>query len=225
MGLAASTSARAAELKSQSLPPEGGSATRYWLGVPDGAAPDGGWPLVLFLHGAGERGENLDQVKVHGPPKQAVAARAFPFILVAPQCPEGRWWDSEELIRLLDHLEKTQSVDADRIYVTGLSMGGFGSWNLAVAQPRRFAALAPICGGGDPSKASAIAHIPAWVFHGERDPVVPADRSREMVEALKAAGGSPKYTEYPDVQHNAWDPAYADPAFYEWLLQQRRPKG
>ena len=147
------------------------------------------WPLLLFLHGSGERGENLDRVKVHGPPKLIAAGKEFPFIVVSPQCPSrSRGWQPHELSALLDDIVEKYKVDKDRIYITGLSMGGFGTWSLAGFSPDRFAALVPICGGGDPNTARRLARMAVWVFHGGKDPTVPLKRSEEMVEALKGGG-------------------------------------
>lgn len=182
------------------------------------------YPLVLFLHGAGERGDNLDKVGIHGPPQQAREGRDFPFILVAPQCPEDEWWNTDTLIALLDEVEKRYRVDPDRIYVTGLSMGGYATWGLAVQQPHRFAAVLPICGGGSPSKAEVIKHLPVWVFHGDADEVVHIDESRKMVDALEAAGGNVKFTVYPGVGHDSWTRTYNNPDVYEWLLSHRRTR-
>jgi predicted peptidase len=185
------------------------------------------WPLLLFLHGAGERGADIAKVKVHGPPKLiANESRSFPCIVVSPQCPEDGFWSSElqldALDGLLDQLVSRYRVDKDRIYVTGLSMGGFGTWALAFRYPDRFAALAPICGRGEPKKAERIKHVPAWVFHGAKDKAVPVKDSEQMVEALKKAGGEPKLTVYPNAEHDSWTETYNNPAFYEWLFQQRR---
>lgn len=202
-------------------------AMKYLLYIPEEyGKKKGPWPLVLFLHGAGERGDNLDLVKVHGPPKLAAASKAFPFILVSPQCPKESWWpkEAETLKALLDDIESKYEVDKDREYVTGLSMGGFGTWSLAVAQPKRFAALAPICGRGDPKAVEAIKDVPTWVFHGAKDNTVPLKASEEMVEALKAAGAKPKFTVYPEAGHDSWTATYDNPEFYEWMLAQRRKK-
>ena len=180
------------------------------------------WPLLLFLHGVGERGDNLDRVKFHGPPKLIAAGKEFPFIVVSPQCPGDRWWKPEDLSALLDEIVGKYKVDKDRIYVTGLSMGGFGTWSLAAFSPDRFAALVPICGGGDPNTAARLAHVPIWVFHGAKDPVVPVKRSEEMVAALKKANGNVKFTVYPEAGHDSWTEAYNNPELYDWLLQQKR---
>ena len=181
------------------------------------------WPLVLFLHGAGESGSDLEKVKVHGPPKLVDAKGPFPFILVSPQSP-GRGWNSDVLNALLDTLIKQYRVDKDRVYLTGLSMGGYGTWALAAAHPEKFAAIAPICGGGNTSDAKKLAQLPIWVFHGAKDTTVPIKRSEEMVEAIKAAGGNPKFTVYPEAGHDSWTATYDDPEFYRWLLAQKRTR-
>ncbi len=181
------------------------------------------WPLVLFLHGAGESGSDLEKVKVHGPPKLVETKGPFPFILVSPQSP-GRGWNPDVLNALLDTLLKQYRADKDRVYLTGLSMGGYGTWALAAAHPERFAAIAPICGGGNPADAKKLAQLPTWVFHGAKDPTVPLKRSEEMVEALKAAGGNPKFTVYPDAGHDSWTATYENPEFYTWLLAQKRTR-
>jgi poly(3-hydroxybutyrate) depolymerase len=194
----------------------------YLLSLPaDYEKSDKPWPLVLFLHGAGESGHELSKVKAHGPPKLVERKGPFPFILVSPQCP-GRGWSPEVLNALLDSLVKEYRVDKDRVYLTGLSMGGFGTWSLAAAHPEKFAAIAPICGGGNPADAPKLAKLPIWVFHGGKDPVVPLRRSEEMVEALKVAGGAPKFTVYPDAGHDSWTATYDNPEFYQWLLAQKR---
>ncbi len=142
---------------------------KYLLQLPNDYDQQESLPVLLFLHGAGERGDNLDLVKKHGPPKLIEAGQEFPFIVVSPQCPEGRWWEPFELAALLDEIVEKYKVDQDRIYVTGLSMGGFGTWSLAAYQPKRFAAIVPICGGGEPFTTRLFAKVPAWVFHGAKD--------------------------------------------------------
>lgn len=208
--------------------PVGPGRTRpcsYLLYLPKGYAESKeGWPLVLFLHGAGERGDRLELVKKHGPPMLAEKGKALPFILVSPQCPRDGWWPKETamLADLLDEVVARHRVDVDRVYVTGLSMGGMGTWALAAAQPRRFAAIAPICGGGDPATAERISHLPVWAFHGARDRVVPLKATQDMVDALKRAGAEPKLTVYPNAGHNSWTAAYDDKQLYEWLASQKR---
>ena len=195
---------------------------KYLIYLPKDYDKKESWPLMLFLHGAGERGDNLEAVKVHGPPKLIEAGKEFPFIVISPQCPKDKWWDPDELKALLDEIVKKYKVDKDRIYVTGLSMGGYGTWALAAEQPMRFAAIVPICGGGDPEKAKLIADVPIWVFHGKKDSVVPFSNSEKMVEALKKRGGDPKFTAYPDADHDSWTESYNNPELYEWLLKQKR---
>lgn len=182
------------------------------------------WPLVIFLHGSGERGTDLNKVKLLGPPRMAADGKQFPFILVSPQCPENSWWteQTDMLSALVDQVEAKYKVDKGRIYVTGLSMGGFGTWAMAAKEPKRFAAIAPICGIGDPKDAPLIKDIPMWVFHGAKDKVVDPAKDKEMVDAVIAAGGNPKFTLYPDVGHDSWNAAYSSEEFWKWLLEQKR---
>jgi len=185
------------------------------------------WPLILFLHGAGERGNDLSKVEIHGPPKLiAKEKKEFPFVIVSPQCPEDDSWSSERQIdvlnALLDDVVSRYRIDKNRIYVTGLSMGGSGTWCLATSYPDRFAAIAPICGGGNPEDAASIAHLPVWVFHGAKDDVVPPKKSEEMVTALKKAGCKVKFTIYPDAGHDSWSVSYNNPDLYAWFLRQRK---
>ena len=187
------------------------------------------WPLLLFLHGAGERGDDLERVKLHGPTKRiATEKKHFPFVIVSPQCPETAWWTGEvqliALDALLNGVVSRYRIDRDRIYVTGLSMGGYGTWALACAQPNRFAAIAPICGQGDPSKAATISHLPAWVFHGAKDTVVPFEHSEAMVQALQDAGADVKFTVYPEAGHDSWTETYNNPELYDWFLKHKRSK-
>ncbi|MGE0605628.1 MAG: PHB depolymerase family esterase [Pirellulales bacterium] len=194
----------------------------YLLYLPKDYDAQDSWPLLLFLHGSGERGDNLDLVKVHGPPKLIAAGKQFPFIVVSPQCPAGRAWEPIELVALLDDIASRHNVDQDRIYVTGLSMGGYGSWRLASYAPDRLAAIAPICGGGETFWARSFAHLPVWAFHGAKDTGVPPERSQSMVAALEKLGGHPKLTLYPEAGHDSWTQTYDNPEFYEWLLKQKR---
>jgi len=189
------------------------------------------WPLILFLHGLGERGLRIEMVKTHGPPKVAATRPDFPFIVVSPQCPEGQWWRTEWLAALLDEVCGKFPVDASRIYLTGLSMGGFGAWNLAVAYPERFAAVAPICGGGDPyppygydeRRAQALKVLPIWTFHGALDTVVKMEETDRMVRILRHFGCSIEFTVYPGAGHDCWTQTYENPKLYEWFLSQRKP--
>ncbi|MEI8374077.1 MAG: prolyl oligopeptidase family serine peptidase [Planctomycetota bacterium] len=195
---------------------------KYLIYLPKDYDQKESWPVMLFLHGAGERGDNLDIVKKHGPPKLIDGGKQFPLIVVSPQCPNGQNWEPFKLSLLIDEITEKYKVDQDRIYVTGLSMGGYGTWALAAHSPNRFAAIVPICGGGDPSRAKKIAHIPTWVFHGGKDTVVPFANSQKMVDTLEKNGGNVKFTIYPEAGHDSWTEAYDTPELYEWLLHQKR---
>lgn len=184
------------------------------------------WPLILFLHGRGERGNNLQKVKLLGIPKIIEENDDFPFIVVSPQCPNDSYWTlkTEELMKLLEQITANYRVDTDRIYLTGLSMGGFGAWSLASEYPDAFAAVVPICGGGDRGaqvRAHLMKHTPVWAFHGAKDEVTSPDESRKMVEILEQCGGNVKFTLYPEADHDSWTKTYNDPELYEWLLEQR----
>ncbi len=196
----------------------------YLLYLPPDYDRKNKWPLLLFLHGAGERGEKLSLVKRHGPPKLIAQGKDFPFVVVSPQCPKGRWWEPFELTVLLDHIVANYKIDEERMYVTGLSMGGFGTWALAAYTPDRFAALVPICGGGEPLWAARLKHLPVWVFHGAKDRVVPPSRSEQMVKALQAVGAAVRFTLYPDAGHDAWSETYNNSELYQWLLRQKRKR-
>jgi predicted peptidase len=189
------------------------------------------WPLILFLHGAGERGTNLSKVAMHGPPKLVKQAKDFPFIIISPHCPANQRWDNDVLLALLDEVEAKYHVDKSRVYLTGLSMGGYGTWSLGLTHPERFAAITPICGGGDlivllladPKRASAIKSLGVWAFHGGKDPVVPPSESERMVDGLRKAGCKDvALTVYPDAQHDAWTETYNNPRLYDWFLAHRR---
>lgn len=201
---------------------------RYLLYLPKdyGKEPLKKYPLILFLHGAGERGDDLELVKRHGIPKVVEKMENFPFIVVSPQCPSDSWWtvELEALKALLDEVTYRYEVDPDRIYLTGLSMGGFGTWAMAIKYPDLFAAIAPICGGGDPNKVCAIKHVPVWVSHGAKDNVVPLEQSEKMVKALQQCGGNVKFTVYPDAEHDSWTVTYDNPELYDWLLKQSKTK-
>ena len=201
---------------------------KYWLYLPEDyeSKADARWPLMLFLHGAGERGPDLEKVKIHGPPKLVAQGKQFPFVIVAPQCKQGGWWDATELSGLLDTIEREYRIDDERIYVTGLSMGGYGTWSLAMRESRRFAAIAPICGGGNVLAAgyTQSIQVPTWCFHGAKDNVVPPSASQAMVDVLKAGKVEVIYTVYPDAGHDSWTETYNNPKLYEWLLSHRRVK-
>ncbi len=198
----------------------------YLLHVPKSYQADGDpWPLVLFLHGAGERGSDLNKVKAHGPPKLVEMGQSLPAIIVSPQSPEGEWWNDQvdALSALLDEVEKNYNVDPKRIYVTGLSMGGYGTWALGSSDPDRFAALLPICGGGMSVMARRLIDTPIWAFHGDADVVVALEESQRMVDALTRFGNKKtKFTVYPGVNHDSWTATYNNPEVWKWLLEQKR---
>lgn len=205
----------------------------YLLFLPEGYSSDATnkWPLMLFLHGAGERGTNLDLVTVHGPPKIVKAKKDFPFVLVSPQCPAERIWRDEELLALLDKVSAERNIDTNRIYLTGLSMGGYGSWSLGTKYPERFAAIAPICGGGEqlplllPSAQmkAALKSLGIWAFHGGKDAVVPLEESQRMTNAAVRAGCTDvKLTVYPEAGHDSWTQAYNEPDIWAWFLAHQR---
>ena len=183
------------------------------------------FPLILFLHGAGERGRDLDSVKRHGIPKIVETNPDFPFIAVSPQCPEDSWWTSElhTINGLIEEVVEKYQVDTSRIYLTGLSMGGFGTWSLASMYPERFAAIAPVCGGGEVRQIlRSLVEMPIWTFHGQKDDVIPFSRSEEIVTALKKHGSSIKFTIYPEAGHDSWTKTYDNPELYKWFLKHSR---
>ncbi len=188
------------------------------------------WPLILFLHGAGERGDNLEKVKVHGIPR-LLEKQDLPFVTLAPQCPADHWWADylPALDALLGETIDSLPIDPRRVYLTGLSMGGFGTWHLAVEYPQRFAAIAPICGGnawmyGIRERIDRIRDIPAWVFHGAKDRVVPPRESKAMVKALKQCGADVRFTLYPEAKHDSWTETYNNPELYAWFLSHTKGK-
>jgi predicted peptidase len=218
----------AARLVEKYLPgtadPAAGSG--YLLYLPPGytGQPDKKWPVVFFLHGAGERGSNLELVKVHGLPQEIQQGRDFPFIVVAPQCPLEQRWEAqlEKLDKLYAEILADYRVRPERVYLTGLSMGGQGTWFWSLAHPQRFAAIAPVCGRSFPDRAAEIKNLPVWVFHGAKDAVVPFEESSSMVEALQKSGSKVKFTVYPEAEHDSWGETYANPELYDWLLSHSR---
>lgn len=203
---------------------------RYWFFLPanyEAQAQSGGAPLLLFLHGAGERGsepEDIAKVKVHGPPRLLAVpefAKNFPCVTVSPQCKSGFAWSPAQLMLLLDHVERNYNIDKNKVYVTGLSMGGFGTWMCLNESPNRFAAAAPICGGAKLEWADKLTGIPIWVFHGDKDSVVTPDRSQRIVEAVKKAGGKKiLLTVYEGEGHDSWTRTYNNQLLYDWMFQQ-----
>jgi predicted peptidase len=193
----------------------------YLLHRPSGTPPASGWPLVVFLHGSGERGDDVALLKRQGLPRRIEEGFDLPALLLAPQCPSDGTWAHQlpALTALIDRVTASETVDSARITLTGLSLGGAGVCDLARAQPTRFAALAPICGPWVWYYATpATARIPTWAFHGDADEVVPVADSRRLIARLHELGGAARLTEYPGVGHDAWTPAYADPELIAWLL-------
>lgn len=219
-----------------------GDTLRYRLLKPVKTEKKTNYPLIIFLHGSGERGNDNEKQLIHGTWlfKQKENLANYPAYVMAPQCPEGQRWvevdwkkkttrmpdePSQSLslvMEMMDILLSTYPIDPNRIYVTGLSMGGYGTWDLICRYPDRFAAAVPICGGGDAECAEFIKDIPVWAFHSSDDPVVPVEQTRNMIEAIRAAGGNPRYTEYSNAGHGSWKPAYEEPELLPWLFAQKR---
>jgi predicted peptidase len=239
--LAAST-ALAAEPEAREWKAPDGTVVKYRWSAPETLEPGKTYPLVLFLHGAGERGDDNKAQLKHGviPILDGAKKLNEPCFLLAPQCPADQWWAPinrehmrllaagapnpllESVLALVDETMKTQPVDAKRFYVTGISMGGYATWDLLGRVPGKITAAVPICGGGDPSLAEKFKDVPLHAFHGEADPVVPVRTTREMIAALEKAGGNPKATYYPGVQHDSWTQTYNDPEVIRWMFGQKQ---
>ncbi|KAA0561215.1 prolyl oligopeptidase family serine peptidase [Bacillus sp. CH30_1T] len=218
----------------------------YLLYLPDSFQQNGSlkWPLILFLHGAGERGGNMELVKKHGVPKIVENQEEFPFIVVSPQCPADSYWvnELESLSALLDEIVREYPIDPARIYLTGLSMGGIGAWHLAIANPKRFAAIAPVCGAlsipefrrvelqikNNVNQLSVglkrLKDLPVWAFHGDQDDIVPIEAAQKVIQSLKKQGGSAKLTVYKGVGHDSWTETYENEELYIWFLNQHKIK-
>lgn len=213
----------------------------YRLLKPAKIEPDTRYPIVLFLHGAGERGDDNKLQLLYLPEQMAQPEwrEKYPCFLIAPQCRANKQWvevpfnskssqmpeqpgdQMQVAIGILDEVLKEFPTDPRRVYLTGLSMGGYGSWDLGIRHPERFAAIVPICGGGDETQANRLVDVPVWAFHGAEDQAVPVERSRRMIEAIKQAGGKPDYTEFEKVGHNSWTPAYSDTdGVIPWMFKQ-----
>ena len=180
------------------------------------------WPLILFLHGAGERGNDLELLKLQGLPNFLRLKEDFPFLVAYPQCPRGSYWTVESLNNWLKEVLDQVNADESHIYLTGISMGGYGTWHWAAAHPEKFAAIIPVCGGGEPRKAQKLADMPIWAFHGQKDNIVPVEETLAMTTAIEAAGGKPKVTIYPDLFHDSWTKTYQNEAIYAWLLEHKK---
>ena len=216
---------------------------RYRLRVPSKIEPGKRYPLILFLHGAGERGDDNKKQMRHFPELwgNKAYADAYDCFVLAPQCRINKKWvaipwsrggsaplpkdpshQMKAALMALDRTIKQHPVDQDRVYLTGLSMGGYGSWYLAARFPKRFAAVAPICGSGPVNSAARLKDVPLWTWHGDQDRAVPVECSRRMVAAIRKAGGRPKYTELKGVAHNCWGKAYAPDGVLPWMFKLRR---
>jgi predicted peptidase len=209
-----------------------GSESPYVVFVPHDYDGKTEYPVILFLHGAGEtksdknKGKGKMPVEVGIGPAIKEQEKTFPFITVIPRAENFGWQangaNAKRALAMLDEVMKEYKTDPKRVYLTGLSMGGMGTWSIAMAHPERWAAIVPICGRGDVKSAEKIKDIPCWCFHGDADNAVPVAGSRDMIEAIKKAGGNPKYTEYPKVGHNSWDMAYGTKELWTWLLEQKK---
>jgi len=203
---------------------------RYLLLLPKGyGKKQQNWPMIIFLHGAGKRPDNLRKIWTPIPPNISEVKKNFQFIVVYPQCPKDnkgnyREWSNKLLFDLVNDITNRHYVDKKRIYVTGLSMGGTTAWDMACTYPDLFAAIAPICGWTQPEKACGMKKVPVWAFHGANDPVVPPKESEEMVDAVKACGGDARLTIYPDAGHNAWTQTYNNKELYDWFLEHSKNK-
>lgn len=182
------------------------------------------FPLILFLHGSGERGSNIEMVKVHSPFSYSNLIKE-PIAILAPQCPEGIWWNTQDVYELLQEVTKKYNIDSTRIYLTGLSMGGWGTWKMAFEHPDTFAAVAPVCAPTDAEmifEACKLKNIPIQIFHGALDDIVIPEQSIHLYQALKKCNAKAELTIFPNDNHNSWDSTYSNPKFYQWLLEQHR---
>ncbi len=228
----------AAEPEAKTFKAADGTEVLYRFATPAKIESGKKYPLVLFLHGAGERGDDNKAQLKHG--VKAILQNAEkldqPIFLIAPQCPKGGWWaDSnkpnvkngpnslmDNVLELVEETIKEQSIDKKRVYITGLSMGGFGTWSAIAKKPELFAAAIPICGGGDPATVSEFKKMPIWIFHGDADNVVAPSGSQSMFDALKKAKSDAKFTLYPGVGHDSWTQTYADDEVIKWLFDQTK---
>ena len=241
--LLGTTAALAAPPEAREWKAPNGTVVKFRYSKPQRIEAGKTYPLVLFMHGAGERGDDNSAQLKHGvlPIIEGAEKLDDPCFLIAPQCPTGRWWSPiddetmrlsaagqpnallEAVLALVAETMKDQPIDPKRFYVTGISMGGYASWDLLDRANGKIAAAMPICGGGDPSLAAGYKDIPIWAFHGEADAVVPVKTTRDMIDALEKAGSSPKSTYYPGVNHDSWTQTYANPDVIRWMFAQRKP--
>lgn len=211
----------------QTLATSDGGSISYLLYLPKDYDSETKSQMILFLHGRGESFGPLSLVTKWGPPRFAARGDELPYVLVSPQCPGDDSWKNptqqQRLVELLDHIEKNYSIDPNHICLTGLSMGGYGSWRLAADHPERFSAVVPVCGGGDPADAEKLKSLPIWIFHGDQDRAVPFERSVEMFDAITKAGGTKvRFTSLEHIGHNCWSATYATPELFDWIQKQQR---
>jgi predicted esterase len=212
------------DLKAQQKAEQYNITVNYLLYLPQEYGKDTSklWPVMIFLHGSGQSGTDIQKVKTHGPPKLIEQGKQYPFIVVSPQARENEGWEPQVIIRLIKGIQSQYKVDKERIYLTGLSMGGFGTWNIASKFPSVFAAIAPVCGGGDTTQVMKLKHVPVWCFHGAKDNVVNPEQSYRMVRALKKFNPDVKLTIYPDANHDSWTQTYNNDSLYTWMLQHKK---
>ncbi|NNE90483.1 MAG: prolyl oligopeptidase family serine peptidase [Verrucomicrobiales bacterium] len=233
-GLIAPAFLSAADFEKSAFTGKSGKKLKFALLQPETVKDGEKYPLVITLHGVGGRGKTTwtGNCAANGVLAKPEMRKKYPCFVMAPTCAKAETWQPVARLRgegrlpdvfeLIEKLLKDHPIDPKRVYVTGQSMGGFGTFGAVGQRPDLFAAAAPVCGGYDPSKAEKFAKIPIWIFHGEKDTTVPVSMSREMVEALKKAGGEPNYTEFPGVGHNSWTPAYAKDELWEWLFAREK---
>lgn len=200
-------------------------SSNYLLYLPENHEERDDWPLIVFLHGSGERGDDIALVRRHGLPRLIEEGLKLPAVVLSPQCPAGRLWTLQlpAVKALIDKVVPEYRINERSIVATGLSLGGAGACELVSLYPETFAAVAPICGPWTRlfvTDESAL--LPTWVFHGDADPVVPIAESHQLIEEIEQRGGTPRLTVYPGVGHNSWDPAYEDDELLSWLLRQRK---
>jgi len=195
----------------------------YLLYLPKDYDKDGRlWPLIVYLHGASVRGDKIERIKRYGLPMLLEKKEDFPFIVISPQCPRGKYWDSDEIISLIDEVESEYPIDKEKIYLTGVSLGGHGTWAAAGKYPDKFAAIAPLCGRGDTLWAETLKNVPSWVFHGSKDRKCPIYYSENLVNAITSKGGEVKFTIYPKRGHRIDTETYQNPELYQWFLSHSR---
>lgn len=203
----------------------GGNINQYLAYVPYAynKQPTTKWPVIIFLHGLGEIGTNINAIKSHGLPKYLDNEQRMPALVFSPQCNGGGWWNTATLEKFLKQVMTKYNVDPKRVYLTGLSMGGIETWAWAIQDPQSFAAIIPVSANGDPSAVGDLKNIPTWVFHGDQDGTVAYSGDVAMVNALKADGGNVQFTTIKGGYHDIWDAVYTNPALYDWMLKNKQP--